>query len=54
MTMEEILNHCKKKDNEDKVRKIFVGNNSSINFTMKLPADSTYKARAYNILSSIK
>lgn len=45
-----------KKDNEYKIRKMIMKNNSCINFTMKFPADSidTYKSITYNIFSSIK
>jgi hypothetical protein len=52
---EESLYFSGKKDNEYKVRKMIMKNNSCINFTMKFPADSmdTYKTIAYQIFSSI-
>jgi len=53
---EESLYFSGKKDNEYRIRKMIMKNNSCINFTMKFPTDSirTYKSITYNIFSSIK
>ncbi|WP_028979124.1 hypothetical protein [Sporocytophaga myxococcoides] len=53
---EESLYFSGKKDNEYKVRKMIMKDNSCINFTMEFPADSIniYKPIAYKIFNSIK